>query len=107
MTWTSRSFFSDRVLSGGPGDARIKEVEKLGLEVLSKLVLCANEFIKKYSILYTVCKDQQKATAQWDKVSRKLIKQCRTKGTKGTKCVSDRAHSRLGPDTQSPLRGKS
>lgn len=78
MTWTSRSFFSDRAQRGGPGDARIKEVGKLGSEVLSKLVVCASEFIKKYSVLYTVCKDQQKATAQWDKVSRKLIKQCRT-----------------------------
>lgn len=48
-------------------------------KILNKLYLVLIKFIKKYSILYTICKggsetDSAESDIQWKKVSRKLIK---------------------------------
>lgn len=56
------------------------------LEVLYKLRLEPSK-LKKYSILYSTSKGEmglsEEGTLQWDKVSRKLIKQCCKRGTQG------------------------
>lgn len=99
LTWTGQLFFKDRFLRGRTKRSENKDrKESWGQEVLRKLCLRSSEFIKKHSVLYTVCKgkigqSQQKATAQWDKASRKLIKQCCAKGIQDVSSVSQTEHT--------------
>lgn len=57
MAWTSKLFFSDRILGEDPKMRRQTKTGNLRLrdqEVLHKLSVMPNKFIEKYSILCTV-----------------------------------------------------
>lgn len=59
-TWTSRPFFSDRPLMDRylSNEKKKKKIEdkSWGKEVLNKLYFVSSKFIKKYSILHTICR---------------------------------------------------
>lgn len=81
LTW---SFFIDGFLRGKTGDQKIKKTGKLNQKFLHKFCLMPSKHTWQCHILYTVCRcetgqRQQKAIIKWDKVSRKLSKQCFTK----------------------------
>lgn len=62
--------------------------------IFYKLIPYTKEvFLKKYSVLYKVCKGKCDNQQKWDKITRSLIKKCCTKGTQ------DWAHSGLWTDT--------
>lgn len=71
----------------------------LDQKILYKLMAHANKFIKKYNILNRECgwgrnmSKSAKAIIQWDKVRRKLIKQCCIKGTQHVPSLADTEHS--------------
>lgn len=79
-----------------------------GQEVLQKLHLMLSKFIKKYNMSCSVCRGkigqrQQKPGIQWDKIIRKLIKQCLTGNTGSLSSAPHRGHSNLGNNTYSSL----
>lgn len=82
MTWTSRSFFSDGVLSGRTRRLEDKKSELFGIG-RSCYVLCQAGLLRSAAshILFPGRKEQcsWKATIQWGEVIRKRTKQCCTK----------------------------
>lgn len=116
LTGTSSSFFSDRVLRGILGDENTKKIEKLGSGGVAQAVLRPCTFMKKYCTLFTICRrkmgqsqwDLQSAIMPEDEASRKLTKQCYSRGiTRYLKWVIDQVYSILGIDNSSLFRGKS
>lgn len=105
LTWASRFFFSDRVLSGRwPGDEKIKKnVGKFGIRrSCISCVLCQASLLRSPAsyILFSGVRNGTKsaeAAVQWDEVNRKLIRRCRTRAHR----VSQKHCS---PSTQRPWR---
>lgn len=64
------SFFSVRVLRGGPEDEKLKKIRTLVSVVIVRAVLC------QASLLRNTPSSRQFLGEKWGKVSRKLAKQC-------------------------------
>lgn len=97
LTWTSRSFFSVRVLRGRTRNEKIEKTGTFGPGGLAQAdELRQGSLLRNTASLYTVFKREKVQSQQktaMDEVSRKLVKLWRTRRTQANSSVSETQHT--------------